>query len=93
MLRGIEHNKKKQIINFVYISICAIIILLFAINIILESDKKNISIWAYDEVSAVVDFGIFVGNDKNMLLPGENFKYSEAVTAIRNLLMSAGLIN
>ncbi|MFA5341791.1 MAG: S-layer homology domain-containing protein [Clostridia bacterium] len=57
------------------------------------ADKKNISLWAYDEVSAVVDYGIFVGNDKNMLLPGANFKYSEAATAVRNLLMSAGLIN
>lgn len=57
------------------------------------ADRKNISLWAYSEVSAVVDYGIFVGNDKNMLLPGANFKYSEAATAVRNLLMSAGLIN
>ena len=57
------------------------------------ADKKNISLWAYSEVSAVVDYGIFVGNDKNMLLLGANFKYSEAATAVRNLLMSAGLIN
>ncbi len=57
------------------------------------ADKNNISRWAYDEVSAVVDYGIFIGNDRNMLLPDAYFKYSEAATAIRNLLISSGLIN
>lgn len=56
-------------------------------------DKEEIADWAYEFVKKTVSTGIFNGRTAETINPKDTFTYAEAATAIRNLLVRAGLIN
>lgn len=56
-------------------------------------DKDKISSWAYQSEKKVVDAKIIRGKTNNTMMPLEAITYSEAATAIRNLLFKAELID
>lgn len=56
-------------------------------------DKNQVSDWAYSDVKRVLSSGVFNGTSLTNISPKDTFSYSEAATAIRNLLIKAGLIN
>ncbi len=57
------------------------------------SDAGEIAGWALDDVTTAVGSGIFNGRSEDMLEVTGTFTYAEAATAVRNLLIEAGLIN
>ena len=57
------------------------------------ADFTSISSWALASAKAAVSVGVFNGTSDSMLSPKANLTYAEAATAIRNLLIIAGLIN
>ncbi|ABR47724.1 cell wall/surface repeat protein [Alkaliphilus metalliredigens QYMF] len=56
-------------------------------------DKDQIATWAYESVKKTVSAGVFSGRTAETINPKDTFTYAEAATAIRNLLVRAGLIN
>ncbi len=56
-------------------------------------DKEAIDSWAYLYVKKTVSAGVFNGRTPNTIDPQATFTYAEAATAVRNLLIAAGLIN
>jgi uncharacterized repeat protein (TIGR02543 family) len=56
-------------------------------------DSEEISDWAYEEVVETVGAGIFDGKREDTLDPKGTLTKAEAATALRNLLIKAGLIN
>lgn len=56
-------------------------------------DKDEVADWAYDHVKKTVSAGVFNGKTHETINPKDTFTYAEAATAIRNLLVAAGLIN
>ncbi|MCC5910367.1 MAG: InlB B-repeat-containing protein, partial [Clostridiaceae bacterium] len=62
-------------------------------NIEYYTDKEQIAEWAYEHVVNTVSSGVFRGKTKETIDPKGTFTYAEAVTAIRNLLRAADLID
>lgn len=56
-------------------------------------DKDTVSGWAYDFVKKTISAGVFNGKTHETIDPKGTFTYAEAATAIRNLLIKAGMIN
>jgi hypothetical protein len=56
-------------------------------------DEDQVSPWAYDSVKKTISVNIFNGRTSERIVPKGMLTYSEAATAIRNLLIEAGLIN
>ncbi|AKL96033.1 cell wall/surface repeat protein [Clostridium aceticum] len=56
-------------------------------------DKEEIAAWAYEFVKKTVSIGVFSGRTGETINPKDTFTYAEAATAIRSLLVRAGLIN
>ena len=56
-------------------------------------DGKEVSSWALIYVKKVVNARIFNGREHALLAPNDYITHAEALTAIRNLLINAGLIN
>ena len=56
-------------------------------------DENEISTWAYNDFKKVVSAGVFNGKADKTIDPKGTFTYSEAATAIRNLLIKSELIN
>jgi hypothetical protein len=56
-------------------------------------DKDNVAKWAYEFVKKTIDAGVFNGRTQETIDPQGTFTYAEAATAIRSMLIEAGLIN
>ncbi len=56
-------------------------------------DKNIVSSWAYDSVKKALSRGVFNGKTQEIIDPKGTLTHAEAATAIRNLLIEAGLIN
>ncbi|MBF4694742.1 Ig-like domain-containing protein [Fusibacter ferrireducens] len=56
-------------------------------------DFTEVSGWASESVRDVLSAHIFNGTEPLMISPKSNLKYSEAIQAIRNLLVESNLIN
>ncbi|MDW7667310.1 MAG: InlB B-repeat-containing protein [Bacillota bacterium] len=56
-------------------------------------DKEAISDWAFNEVKSTIEAGVFIGKTSEDIEPKSSLTYGEAATAVRNLLVEAGLIN
>jgi len=56
-------------------------------------DIEEVSGWAYEEVKATLGAGVFDGRIDDTLEPKGTLTKAEAATALRNLLIKAGLIN
>jgi len=57
------------------------------------TDKDLVAGWAYNDVKKTVSAGVFNGKTKETINPKDTFTCAEAVTAIRNLLVTKELIN
>jgi|GEM_PF-2902826 len=57
------------------------------------ADADQVAQWAYESAKKVVNAGIFVGNAEDTLDPKGTLTYAQAASAIRKLLIAAGLIN
>ncbi len=57
------------------------------------ADADGIAGWALEDVTAAVGSGVFNGRSEDMLEVTGTFTYAEAATAVRNMLVEAGLIN
>lgn len=57
------------------------------------TDADQVAQWAYESVKRVVNTGVFVGSTGDTLDPKGTFTCAQAASAIRNLLIAAGLIN
>ncbi len=55
-------------------------------------DKSDVAAWAYASVREVVSARLFNGKTINKLAPKDTLTYAEAATAIRDLVVKAGLI-
>ena len=49
-------------------------------------DRDQVADWAYEEVSNVLNAGVFNGTSPTTISPESTFRYAEAATAIKNLL-------
>ena len=56
-------------------------------------DKEDVSSWATSSVRRVVNSQIFNGKGEGILAPKDTLTKAEALTAVRNLLLQAELIN
>jgi uncharacterized repeat protein (TIGR02543 family) len=56
-------------------------------------DIEEVSGWAYEEVKATLGAGVFDGRRDDTLEPKGTLTKAESATALRNLLIKAGLIN
>ncbi|MCR4429638.1 MAG: InlB B-repeat-containing protein [Tepidanaerobacteraceae bacterium] len=56
-------------------------------------DKEQVSAWAYDAVKKALGSSVFNGRSTDTIAPRGAFTCAEAATAVRNLLIEAGLIN
>ncbi len=56
-------------------------------------DKSSVSEWAYSYVKKTLGAGVFNGKTPRTIDPKGTFTFAEAATAIRNLLIKAGMIN
>jgi len=59
----------------------------------LYKDNHKVSKWAYNAVKKTLSVGIFNGRTNCIIDPKGTFTHGEAITAIRNLLIKAELIN
>lgn len=57
------------------------------------TDKDDVSSWATSSVSRVVNAEIFNGKGNGLLAPKDTLTKAESLTAVRNLLLQAELIN
>lgn len=57
------------------------------------TDKEDVSSWATPSVKRVVNAEIFNGKGNGVLAPKDTLTKAEALTAVRNLLLQAELIN